>query len=88
MASGSCPSGHRHRFVSPDVRRLSERRWRLHCRHENIGENAVAAAATALLIDYVLTVSVSMVAGVAAITSAVPELADQKVAISVGFILW
>ncbi len=39
---------------------------------ENLGENASLTAASALLIDYVLTVAVSVVAGVAAITSAVP----------------
>ena len=38
----------------------------------NLGEDASLVAATALLIDYVLTVAVSVVAGVAAITSAVP----------------
>ena len=43
-------------------------------------------AASALLIDYVLTVAVSVVAGVAAITSAVPALADHAVALSLGFV--
>src|SRR4051812_2529803 len=41
----------------------------------NLGENASLGAATALLIDYVLTVAVSVVAGVAAVTSAAPSLA-------------
>ncbi len=36
-------------------------------------------AAAALLIDYVLTVAVSVSAGVAAITSIVPSLFDQRV---------
>src|SRR4051812_11717450 len=40
----------------------------------NLGENAALTAAAALLIDYVLTVAVSVVAGVAAITSAFPVL--------------
>ena len=40
----------------------------------NLGEDASLVAAAALLIDYVLTVAVSIVAGVAAITSAVPAL--------------
>jgi amino acid transporter len=53
---------------------------------DNLGENAALAAASALLIDYVLTVAVSVVAGVAAITSAVPSLADHAVALSVGFV--
>ena len=44
----------------------------------NLGENASLTAASALLIDYVLTVAVSVVAGVAAITSAVPDLAPLR----------
>ena len=53
---------------------------------ENLGENASLTAASALLIDYVLTVAVSVVAGVAAITSAIPSLADDAVALSLGFV--
>ena len=53
----------------------------------NLGEDAAITAATALLIDYVLTVAVSVVAGVAAITSAVPELADDAVGLSLGFVV-
>src|SRR5215211_6775684 len=49
---------------------------------ENLGENASLVAACSLLIDYVLTVAVSVVAGVAAITSAIPSLADHAVALS------
>ncbi len=41
---------------------------------ENLGVNAGLVAAAALLIDYVLTVAVSVAAGVAAITSAFPGL--------------
>jgi amino acid transporter len=52
----------------------------------NLGENASLTAASALLIDYVLTVAVSVVAGVAAITSAVPSLAPHAVALSLGFV--
>ena len=37
---------------------------------DNLGRNAALVAASALLVDYVLTVAVSVVAGVAAITSA------------------
>src|SRR4051812_5620603 len=51
---------------------------------ENLGEDASLLAASALLIDYVLTVAVSVVAGVAAITSAVPGLADHAVLLSLG----
>jgi amino acid transporter len=54
---------------------------------ENLGEDASLVAATSLLIDYVLTVAVSVVAGVAAITSAVPELAPHAVALSLGFLV-
>jgi amino acid transporter len=53
----------------------------------NLGENASLTAASALLIDYVLTVAVSVVAGVAAITSALPELAPYAVQISLGFVV-
>ena len=49
---------------------------------DNLGEDASLVAATSLLIDYVLTVAVSVVAGVAAITSAIPSLADHAVALS------
>jgi amino acid transporter len=53
----------------------------------NLGEDASLVAASSLLIDYVLTVAVSVVAGVAAITSAVPELAPHAVSISLGFVV-
>jgi amino acid transporter len=53
----------------------------------NLGEDASLVAATSLLIDYVLTVAVSVAAGVAAITSAVPALADHAVALSLAFVL-
>jgi amino acid transporter len=53
----------------------------------NLGENASLTAASALLIDYVLTVAVSVVAGVAAITSAVPSLAPYAVELSLGFVV-
>lgn len=46
---------------------------------ENIGTIPGLVAAAALLIDYVLTVSVSTAAGVAAISSFLPELYDQRV---------
>src|SRR6185436_12864674 len=54
---------------------------------DNLGEDAALVAASALLIDYVLTVAVSVVAGVAAITSAVPDLAPHAVALSLGFVV-
>ena len=52
----------------------------------NLGEDASLTAASALLIDYVLTVAVSVVAGVAAITSAIPELAPNAVGLSLAFV--
>jgi amino acid transporter len=40
--------------------------------HENLGRGAGLLAGAALMVDYVLTVSVSVAAGVLAVTSAVP----------------
>jgi amino acid transporter len=48
---------------------------------ENLGEFPALAAAAGLLIDYVLTVAVSISSGVAAITSAVPGLTSDAVPI-------
>jgi amino acid transporter len=53
----------------------------------NLGQSAGLAAASALLVDYVLTVAVSVVAGVAAITSAFPRLSSHAVSLSVGFVV-
>jgi amino acid transporter len=53
---------------------------------DNLGVFAGLLAAAALLTDYVLTVAVSVVAGVFAITSAIPSLFAHKVALSLGFI--
>src|SRR2546426_9867265 len=47
--------------------------------HENLGVWPGLVAAAALLIDYVLTVSVSITAGIVAIPSAVPELLPWRV---------
>jgi amino acid transporter len=54
---------------------------------ENLGVRAGLVAAAALLTDYVLTVSVSISSGVAAITSAYPQLASYKVTLCIGAIL-
>ncbi len=54
---------------------------------ENLGVLPGLIAAAALLTDYVLTVSVSVVAGVFAITSAAPGLLPYRVEISLGFVL-
>ncbi len=55
--------------------------------HENLGQLPGLIAAAALLVDYVLTVSVSIAAGVAAVTSAAPGLLDFRVLIGVFVIL-
>ncbi|MDQ7819292.1 MAG: APC family permease [Armatimonadota bacterium] len=47
--------------------------------HDNLGLWPGLVAAAALLIDYALTVSVSISSGVAAVTSAVPALYGQRV---------
>ena len=52
---------------------------------DNFGVNAALTAAAALLVDYVMTVAVSIVAGVVSITSAAPSLHRHAVALSVGF---
>ncbi len=54
---------------------------------DNLGTWPALVAAAALLIDYVLTVSVSVSAGVAAITSAAPFLHEYAVELAVGFIV-
>ncbi|MBY0415007.1 MAG: APC family permease, partial [Bdellovibrionales bacterium] len=54
---------------------------------ENLGSSAGLVAGAALLIDYILTVSVSVSAGVENIGSAIPWLAQHKVIIGVFFII-
>jgi amino acid transporter len=54
---------------------------------ENLGTLPGLVAAGALLIDYVLTVSVSVVAGVFALTSAATELLPFRIELSIGFVL-
>jgi amino acid transporter len=57
---------------------------------DNLGIGPGLTAAAALLTDYVLTVAVSVAAGVAALTSIFPFLFDWRVLAGVGFIalLW
>jgi len=57
---------------------------------DNLGRGAGLVAAAALLTDYVLTVAVSIAAGVAALTSIFPGLFDLRVIVGVGFVslLW
>lgn len=54
---------------------------------ENLGVTPGLIAAAALLTDYILTVSVSVTAGVYAIVSALPVLANHKVEVALGFVL-
>jgi amino acid transporter len=53
----------------------------------NLGRPASLVAASALLVDYVLTVAVSVAAGVSNIVSAVPTLAPHAVGIAAGAVL-
>jgi amino acid transporter len=55
---------------------------------ENLGTIPGLVAAAALLVDYVLTVSVSVVAGAFALTSAVPGLAGDRVVLSLAFVVF
>ncbi len=54
---------------------------------ENFGLNVAQVATAALLIDYTLTVAVSIVSGTDALTSAFAQLRPYTVEISVGFVL-
>ena len=53
---------------------------------DNLGETPALVAGSSLMVDYVLTVAVSVSAGVAAITSAYPGLRDERVLLCLGFI--
>ena len=54
---------------------------------DNLGRMPSLIAASALLIDYVLTVAVSVAAGVAAITSAAPAWSLDPVKVSLAFVV-
>jgi amino acid transporter len=54
---------------------------------DNLGDRAGVVAASALLIGYVVTVAVSVSAGVAAMTSILPGLHDYRVVIAVGAVV-
>ena len=56
--------------------------------HENLGEGFGLTAGEALMIDYLLTVTVSISAGVAALTSAFPELLPYTVEICLAALLF
>ncbi len=53
---------------------------------ENLGRIPGLIAASALLIDYVLTVAVSVASGIAALVSAVPAMADAIVPLGIVFV--
>lgn len=53
---------------------------------DNLGETAAQTAGAALMTDYILTVSVSIAAGVAAIDSAFPELLPYRVYLCLLFV--
>ena len=54
---------------------------------DNLGRLPSLIAAASLLIDYILTVSVSIAAGVAAITSAFPQFQQHAVALCLAFVI-
>uniref|UniRef100_UPI0040535A84 APC family permease n=1 Tax=Microbacterium sp. LWH10-1.2 TaxID=3135255 RepID=UPI0040535A84 len=54
---------------------------------KNLGEIPGVIVAAALLVDYILTVSVSIASGVDNIISAVPELDPLRVELAVGFVV-
>jgi amino acid transporter len=53
----------------------------------NLGPNAGLTVASALLVDYVLTVAVSVSAGVENLGSALPYVAEHKVGVALGIVL-
>jgi amino acid transporter len=55
--------------------------------NENLSFAAGLFAGSALLVDYIMTVAVSTAAGVAAITSALPELKPESIEIALFFVL-
>ena len=55
--------------------------------HRNLGEKAGLVVAAALLVDYVMTVVVSVASGVDNIISAFPELNDWRVPLAVIFVI-
>ncbi len=55
--------------------------------HKNLGEKAGLVVASALLVDYVLTVAVSVASGVDNIISALPALSNWRVEMALGFVV-
>ncbi|MCJ7622930.1 MAG: APC family permease, partial [Anaerolineaceae bacterium] len=54
---------------------------------DNLGQLAAQVAGAALLTDYILTVSVSVSAGLAQVVSALPSLAEYRVHLAVGIVM-
>jgi len=54
---------------------------------ENLGIRPSLLTGSTLFVDYILTVAVSTAAGVAAITSALPELASVRIELAIGFVV-
>ncbi|MET0812664.1 MAG: amino acid permease, partial [Microbacterium sp.] len=54
---------------------------------KNLGEVPGVVVAAALLVDYVLTVAVSVASGVDNIISAIPELDPGRIELAVGFVI-
>ncbi|MBK4348538.1 APC family permease [Lacisediminihabitans changchengi] len=55
--------------------------------HRNLGEKAGLVVGSALLVDYVLTVAVSVASGVDNIISAFPQLNNYRVEMAIGFVV-
>src|SRR6266496_1644739 len=53
----------------------------------NLGSSAGLVVAGALMVDYIMTVAVSVASGVDNIISAVPELNDYRILLDIGFIV-
>src|SRR5437588_509118 len=82
------PTSRPRRRRSPWARRSSSASGAYIVTRDNFGLLPAQVAGVALLTDYVLTVSVSVAAGTAALTSAAPALTSFAVPISVAFIVF
>ena len=78
--------GHRRDELSPDDQGVPVGRRQLRRRAKTLGVWPSLVAGSSLLVDYVLTVAVSVSAGVAAITSAVDGLANARVLLCIAAI--
>ncbi len=55
--------------------------------YKNLGEKPALVVASALLVDYILTVAVSVASGVDNIISALPVLNDARIELAAGFVI-